>query len=210
MAENARVAAVCKNGFGASDGLVPAGGASRRMGRDKAGLEWGGATLLDRQLGLLESMGARRLWVSVGLGRPRPKTVRPDVSWWVDEEEDAGPLAGIVGVLGRTEAVGLWVVAVDLPALDCGFLGEIGQRVGDGIGCVPRHDGHLEPLCAWYPVKAAREAGCRLVASGERAVRRLAETGLAEGWMRAWDVEKEKAGSLLNWNRPSDWHPTGA
>ena len=150
------------------------------------------------------------MWVSVGWGRPRPRTVRADVMWWEDEERDAGPLAGIVGVLGRTDAVGLWVVAVDLPALDRAFLGEMLGRVGDGVGCVPRREGNLEPLCAWYPVAAARVAGSRLVASGERAVWRLAETGLAEGWMRAWDVEKEKAGSLLNWNRPSDWHPAGA
>lgn len=46
------------------DGIVLAGGLSRRMGRDKALLPWQGRTLLEHMRGLLLQAGAKRAWAA--------------------------------------------------------------------------------------------------------------------------------------------------
>ena len=72
-------------------GLVLAGGESRRMGRDKTVLEFGGRSLLQSAVDRLREVFPQ-VWVSV-----RQRRAEVTVPQVLDEVPDAGPLAGADG-----------------------------------------------------------------------------------------------------------------
>lgn len=194
------------NETGAIAGLVLAGGRSRRMGRDKAGLVVGGETLLARQVRLMREVGVGECWVSTGSGgRVEWGGLAEGVLLVRDELEDGGPMEGIRQVLERSRAGHLLVVAVDLPGLSSEFLKRMIERRQAGGGAVPVGGRGMEPLCAVYPVGRALEAVRAWGASGESSPRRLVSDGLREGWMEACPVEDADLACLVNWNRPEDW-----
>ena len=92
-------------------GFVLAGGRARRMGTDKALVEFGGKRLVEVALGVLRGAG---LATSI-LG------VRPDLGAFApvveDPEPGQGPLAGICAGLASTSARWAVFVPVDLPLL---------------------------------------------------------------------------------------------
>ncbi|HBQ16925.1 MAG TPA: molybdenum cofactor guanylyltransferase, partial [Myxococcales bacterium] len=73
-------------------GIVLAGGRSTRMGEDKAGLVYGGQTLLDHARALLEAAGCSSIYVS---GRPD----EPD--GLEDTNPGGGPAHAIIDMLDR-------------------------------------------------------------------------------------------------------------
>ncbi|RKS69161.1 molybdopterin-guanine dinucleotide biosynthesis protein A [Motilibacter peucedani] len=97
--------------------MVLAGGASRRMGADKLGLEVGGRPILDR---VLDAVAGAELTVAVGPERP---TARP-VTWCREEPAGGGPAAavaaGVARCPSRTPLVA--VLAGDLPFATAGAL----------------------------------------------------------------------------------------
>lgn len=191
---------------GAIAGLVLAGGRSRRMGQDKAGLRIGGETLLARQVRLMQEAGVGECWVSMGFGgREEWEGVDERVSRVRDEVEDGGPMEGIRQVLERSHAGHLLVLAVDLPGLSTGFLGRLMAKRRAGGGAVPMGVRGLEPLCAVYPVGQALAAVRAWGGNGECSPRRLVSDGLEEGWMESWRVEEPDQACLVNWNQPGDW-----
>ena len=109
-------------------GVVLAGGASRRMGVDKATLPHPSCpcrgTLLDHALHVLADAGAAPVLVATGTpGRLGP--ARPPASQEVGDDEEhrgAGPLAGILAALRRSPVDVVAVVAVDLPDADAELL----------------------------------------------------------------------------------------
>lgn len=88
--------------------IILCGGGSRRMGRDKALLDWDGRRAVDRVADLARAAGAEAL-VAAGadLGLP----------WVPDDEAGAGPVGGVLAgarVLGTAR---LLVLAVDAPTV---------------------------------------------------------------------------------------------
>jgi molybdopterin-guanine dinucleotide biosynthesis protein A len=139
-------------------GLVLAGGRSRRMGRDKAALEFDGRTQLERAFALLEALTAR-CFVSVREDQ-REDPLRARFPQIVDLPDGLeGPLGGIrAAQLAHPEAAWL-VVACDLPLLDAATLQHlIANRDPSRLATSYRstYDGLPEPLCAiWEPASAA-------------------------------------------------------
>jgi molybdopterin-guanine dinucleotide biosynthesis protein A len=131
-------------------GLVLAGGASRRMGRDKAALAYRGQTQLARTFELV-SRHCTRAFVSV-----RPEQAgdpsRAGYPQILDVIEDAGPIAGIAAAQAAHPDVGWLVVACDLPFLGDAAIELLVARRGDYPITAYRsaHDGLPEPLCAIY------------------------------------------------------------
>jgi molybdopterin-guanine dinucleotide biosynthesis protein A len=137
-------------------GLVLAGGHSKRMGRDKAGLQFDGRTQLERIFGLVEHLVARA-FVSVRRDQ-QADPLRARYPQIVDAAGIEGPIAGIRAAQQAHPQAAWLVLAIDLPLLDAATLQNlIARRNPARIATAYRssHDGLPEPLCAIYEPAAA-------------------------------------------------------
>ena len=154
-------------------GLVLAGGASSRMRRDKAALDYGGASQLDRVVALARRHVAD-VFVSVRadqVGDP----VRARHPLVVDTFADGGPIAGIRSAFARAPAAAWLVLACDLPFLsDAAIEHLIRSRDPACFATAYRstYDGLPEPLCTiWEPRSAGALA--QWVAQGNKCPRKF-------------------------------------
>ena len=124
--------------------FILAGGKSSRMGEDKAFLQLGGKTLLDRARELAFQVCGK---VAVVGDRARfgPQAIE-------DIYPDAGPLGGIHAALEATKSDLNLVIAVDTPFLEPKFLRWMLHRAATthSIVTVPRLGSGFQPLCAVY------------------------------------------------------------
>jgi molybdopterin-guanine dinucleotide biosynthesis protein A len=132
-------------------GLVLTGGRSRRMQRDKAGLEYGGKSQLTRAMELLTPL-VKRCFVSV-----RPDQLNdPQRSAYdtiTDVKPDLGPIGGIHAALHSHPDRAWLILACDLPFLDGATLQHlIARRASKRVATAYRSssDGQPEPLCAIF------------------------------------------------------------
>lgn len=147
-------------------GLVLAGGASRRMGHDKALLDVDGRRLVHHVAARLSAVCARVL-VAPGARR------LPGLPWaQVDDlAPGEGPLAGIIGGLAVASTPLLAVVAVDMPRVDPAVLAVLADAWDGGVAVVPVAAGRPQPLHAVYAV-ARLPVLTAAFAAGERSVSR--------------------------------------
>jgi len=138
-------------------GLLLSGGASKRMQRDKAHVDYRGEPQLLRAWRLLEAV-TERTFVSVRDDQ-RGDPLRANLPLIVDSYDSVGPAAGILSAQDAHPAVAWLVLACDLPLLDAGTLQtllERRDRAADATAFTSRHDGLPEPLCAiWEPASHA-------------------------------------------------------
>lgn len=139
-------------------GVVLCGGRSVRMGVDKATIEVGGFTLLQRAISRLREVCDPVLVAPGGLHlEPGDHEIVEDAM------PGAGPLAALVAVLRRGPRPLVAVVAVDMPWLDPALLLLLAGRIGDHDVAVSETDRGVEPLHAVYATSAlgAAEAALR-------------------------------------------------
>lgn len=150
-------------------GLVLAGGASRRMGADKALIDVDGRPLVAHVAERLETICSSVL-VAPG-ARPLP-----DLPWTTvaDRAAGAGPLAGILGGLAAATTPLVAVVGVDMPAFSPDLLVELAQRWEHEPAVVPVADGRIQPLHGVYSTSAFRSLAA-LFDAGERSPTRALE-----------------------------------
>jgi molybdopterin-guanine dinucleotide biosynthesis protein A len=175
-------------------GYVLAGGASRRMGRDKALLPVGGVPLVAHVAGILvEAAG------SCAIVAPRGRYEGLGFPVLADGWPGEGPLGGIRTALESGEADWHVIAAVDLPRLRTEYLRELlaAARTA-GRTAVPVHaDGGLEPLCGVYRAGDLAELQRFFDAGGRRVkdfLREIPVHGVA--------ADEE---SLSNVNTPAQW-----
>jgi molybdopterin-guanine dinucleotide biosynthesis protein A len=154
-------------------GLVLAGGASTRMGTDKAVLQYHGQPQLRWAFELLSKF-CTATFVSV---RPdqREDSARAAYPQIVDRQPGSGPIAGICAALIEHPKVAWLVLACDLPFVSERTLRHlVAHRAPQKMATAYRsaHDGLPEPLCAiWEP--AARAAVLAHIASGKQCPRKF-------------------------------------
>lgn len=138
-------------------GLILAGGSSSRMHRDKAALQYGGKSQLDRTFELA-SRHVSEVFVSVRANQSADPT-RARHPMIVDSFAGEGPTAGIRSALAAYPRVAWLVLACDLPFLSDAALSQLlRERDAASVATAYRsaHDGLPEPLCAiWEPGAAA-------------------------------------------------------
>ena len=103
--------------FSAVSGFVLAGGASRRMGVDKASLPLGSETMVKRQIGLL-----RTLCRSVAIIGPANRFPEAGVQVYEDEIPGQGPLGGFHAGLRRARTEFSLFLSCDMPLMEARFL----------------------------------------------------------------------------------------
>ncbi|MDR2690266.1 MAG: molybdenum cofactor guanylyltransferase [Azoarcus sp.] len=145
--------------------LILAGGASRRMGSDKAALRIGGQSLLQRMIDLTQA-----LFPTVLLSVRQPREVQ--IAQVCDAQPGLGPLGGVCAGLRRAGTSWVFVVAVDMPYLKPETITRLAAMRGEHQAVIPVVDGHPQPLAAFYAVTVlpalesalAQEANCGLYA----------------------------------------------
>lgn len=180
-------------------GLVLAGGASKRMGGDKAALRYGGRPQLQRACELLDAV-CERIFVSVR-HEQRDDPTRAGLPQIVDLHNDIGPIAGIAAAQTRHPEAAWLVMACDLPFVSGPTLRYlIAHRDPSRLATVFRstHDGLPEPLCAiWEP--SSHAAVKDWIAAGKQCPRKL----LLNSSVALLD--QPEPGALDNVNTPEEY-----
>ena len=132
----------------AVSGIVLAGGAGRRIGADKAVLEFGGRTLLEITVERLLEI-TDDVVVACGRGR-RAGWPELSVPLVVDGVDNRGPLAGLAAGLNAISHEAAVVVACDMPFLNPALLKHIADRLDTHDALVPEVGGREHPLHGAY------------------------------------------------------------
>ncbi|MEU0496025.1 molybdenum cofactor guanylyltransferase [Mycobacterium sp. NPDC006124] len=178
-------------------GIVLAGGASRRMGRDKATLELDGRTFVERAVQTLAGRCAP-IFVVAAPGQPLPTL---DATVLRDDVRGVGPLLATARGLHAAADAGMeraFVCAVDMPHLTVDLIDElVGPSVRLGAAVVLPWDGRDHYLAGVYRTDLAARAD-ELVAAGERSMRALVDV------VDVQRVVMPEQRSLANVNAPAD------
>jgi molybdopterin-guanine dinucleotide biosynthesis protein A len=188
-------------------GFILAGGASSRMGRDKALLELGGVPLIVRTVRLVEAVVGSAMVVgdSAAFRALGLRTI-------ADDWPGAGPLGGIATALRASSAPWSLIVACDLPYLTKPWLDyAVGRAVASQADAViPMNATGTEPLCAVYHRRA--EPGIRgPLALGNRKVKDAIESLRVEIIEPAeWKAFDSEGYLFKNMNSPEDYEEARA
>lgn len=178
-------------------GIVLAGGASRRMGRDKATLVVRGQTLVER---VVSTVGTRCAPVFV---LAAPGQALPDLPAQIlrDEVRGVGPLLATArGLRAAADAGRTWafVCAVDMPHLGAAIIDELtAAAASSAADVVLPWDGRDHYLAGLYRTELAARAD-ELVAAGERSMRALVDAADTQR------IVMEQRRELTNVNTPQD------
>jgi molybdopterin-guanine dinucleotide biosynthesis protein A len=153
-------------------GAVLAGGASRRLGSDKALVEVEGRTLIERASEVLDVVFTETLVIAPA----RAAYAALDVVVTPDLRPALGPLGGLHTALVRAAGRSVFLLACDMPRvttdvvrwlIDGDSTAEARRSASEPWVRVPRDAAGLQPLCGLYsgaclaPVEDALEAGRR-------------------------------------------------
>ncbi|WP_182346825.1 molybdenum cofactor guanylyltransferase [Tomitella gaofuii] len=160
----------------AACGVVLAGGRSRRMGRDKATMAWGGATMLESVVAVLRARLPQAFVVTAD-GQHVPLPAGAEVV--VDSVPDQGPLRGLEAGLHAGGAAGYpwaFVVATDMPLITVGVLDLLlaGTAAGDPDAVIAVVGGRDQPLAGVYRTGLAAGIDAT-IGSGVRSMHRFLE-----------------------------------
>lgn len=183
--------------------VLLAGGASRRMGRDKATLPFSGpngpTTMVEHVVSLLRPRCAP-VFVVAAPGQPLP-ALQADVLR--DEVRGVGPLLATGRGLRAAADAGLelaFVCAVDMPFISAELIDELaGRAAGLGVDVVVPWDGRDHYLAGVYRTALAERVDA-LVAAGERSMRALVDT------VDTQRIVMPEQRSLTNVNTAADLH----
>jgi molybdopterin-guanine dinucleotide biosynthesis protein A len=188
--------------------IILCGGASARMGRDKAWLPFGpGETMLDRVMRLVsEAVPAEKIVCVAAPDQPLPR-LPERVRVVRDREPHVGPLAGLTSGLAvlESDADAVYVTGCDVPLLVPAVVSRLFDLLGEDEIAVP-HDGErYHPLAGVYRT-GVLSAAEMLLAAGERSLVSLIDR--CRSRTVALDALREidpNLGSLTNCNTPEDY-----
>lgn len=185
---------------------ILAGGGSRRMGRDKAFVEYGGVPMIERVIGVLAPLAAEVVIIAndvekySSLGLPVHRDVEPGM----------GPLSGLYTAFAATGAAELLLAACDMPRLSprmAEFV--LSQAAAPGEAVIPVIGGVEQGLFAIYRRRAVERFEDRIKNRSiqfDEFRKSLDKSLIAEEDLCR--VEPDLI-SFLNVNRPEDLLPGG-
>ncbi len=169
-------------GIPAFSGVVLAGGASSRMGRDKALIEVAGVPMVLRVARTMAAAGASRILVA---GGDTVRLASLGLTVVPDRERGLGPLAGILAAMGELDVAGsespsptqgpiMVTSPCDTPLLSAGLISGLVRVLGDhpnSAVVVAEGPSGLEPLLAAWRIRRCRDAVADRLGSGSLSVR---------------------------------------
>jgi molybdopterin-guanine dinucleotide biosynthesis protein A len=154
-------------------GVVLAGGASRRMGRDKATVVYNGRTMVETVVAVLKER-CDPVFVVAAPGQALPEL--PGATVLRDEARGVGPLLATGLGLREAAAAGAdraFVCAVDMPMMTTALIDELASH--NGVDVVLPWDGRDHYLAGVYRTALAARVDA-LIAEGERSMRSLVDS----------------------------------
>lgn len=148
------------------DGAILAGGASSRMGRDKALIEIDGTPMVRIAATALADAGAARVFV---VGGDAPAIEAAGLAWVADDYPGEGPLGGVITALRAATAPVVVVLATDHVAAAAPAVTSVAGALGSADVAVPVSDGRAQTLhAAWRrsalpTLEAVFDSGARSV-----------------------------------------------
>jgi molybdenum cofactor guanylyltransferase len=184
------------------EGFILVGGASSRMGRDKARLILEGRSFVERVAGAVRAVAERVR--TVGAKGFEAGGALPNVP---DVYEAWGALGGLHAALSACSAEWALVVACDLPFVTADLLARLLGLREDFDAVVPlQPDGRLQPLCALYRTRACRGRAEELIQRGRR--RPLDLIAMVSARRVLWEELADLPNSerfFMNVNTPEDY-----
>ena len=180
--------------------LLLAGGESRRMGHDKATLEFNAQPLWERQLEILRALAPERIFVSA---RETPSWLPNDVELLLDDSPSRGPLSGLAKAFTAMRTTHVIALAVDMPFMIGEELRRLWGQTKPGEGVVPVIRDRAEPLAAVYPAEAAVHFAAALIGNDfslQSIIRKLAVNNI----VRLVPVPAEDEVLYRSVNEPGD------
>jgi len=174
---------------------VLTGGASRRMGRDKAFIEVGGLALARRVADAALDAGASSV-TCVGGDASGLRALSLTVI--ADSYPGEGPLGAVLTAFDAIDAAVIAVLACDLPDLDAATVRLVVEALGDRAAVIAAHGAEHHPLVGAYAPASCRAAFTAAFDAGRRAMFDALDE-VAFGL-----VEVPDSRVLRNANRPSD------
>jgi molybdopterin-guanine dinucleotide biosynthesis protein A len=182
-------------------GIILAGGRSRRMGADKAVVDFCGTRMIDRVTHMLGAVADPVVVVT----RASADLDGVPATVLEDERPYEGPLPALVAGLRATGAERNVAVACDMPFLNAALLRRLGELVHEGVDAVvPIASGRPQPLHAAYG-DCAIEPLLAVIAAGERSLKGALER-LRVRWVPEieWKTLDPDGRSFLNVNTPEE------
>ena len=181
-------------------GLLLAGGRSRRMGQDKATMEWRGRALGEHQAATLAASGAWPLLLACRAEQPWTPAGFTRVE---DRVSNGGVLSALANAWSSIEADVLTVLAIDLPEVKPEWLAQMAGIARDkGVSVVPWHDGRFCSARRRPARAGARRLGLPHRADG--ASQDVCEKLMNDGRLRVFEPGRDQMNQLANLNTPED------
>ncbi|HVF30428.1 MAG TPA: molybdenum cofactor guanylyltransferase [Pyrinomonadaceae bacterium] len=141
------------------DSFILIGGKSTRLGVDKAFVEMGGETLVERAAATVRHAlpGARVTAVAGSESQFAINAITSRIPFVFDLYPERGPLGGLHAGLAHAQSSWIFVLACDFPFVSAELIELLAGRMSDPVGAVVpmQGDGRLQPLCGLYRVEAA-------------------------------------------------------
>lgn len=116
------------------------------MGRDKALLPLGNATVIEWVVAVL-----KEVFEHIHIIADRNEQYRfLRVPIYNDLYKEAGPLAGIHSALRNSPGDRCFIASCDIPFITAEFVRHLVKECGDADACIPSIHGKLHPLCGVY------------------------------------------------------------
>jgi molybdopterin-guanine dinucleotide biosynthesis protein A len=184
------------------EGFILVGGASRRMGADKAGLKLGQRSFVERVAEALAAIAS-----NVSVVGAADKTPIPHLTFVRDVYPAWGALGGLHGALAACRSTWAVVVACDLPFVTGELFVRLSELRENFDAVVPvQRDGRPQPLCALYRRETCTPRAAELIATGERRPRALLQT-VETRWVAPHELEDLQGSNdfFANINTPTDY-----
>lgn len=174
----------------ASSAVILAGGASKRMGQDKAAAVIAGRSLLDHSISNVVAAGLKPIVIGrsnqhIIAAEPPLSSGDQPVEIWFDDQNLRHPLFGLATALHNIQTPFI-VLPVDMPLLPSTLLATLANH--KSRCAVTSHNGFLQPLLGLYTPSRQLADRCLLTARAEGSVssfvKQLQPTVLAEEWLR--------------------------
>lgn len=189
--------------------IILAGGASRRMGKDKALLPVKGIPMIKRVAEVALKVSSEVIIVagSRRSSRSISSIIKDGVTIVEDEERGWGPIMGIFTGCKRTRAEYVAVVPCDVPFLNPKVLLELFKRAEGHDAAIPLWpNGSLEPLHSVYRRQAILEVVQELIKRGSRSIMHLINSLKDVVYVSVEELKliDEKLLTFFNVNTPRD------